>query len=141
MKLSMRHVLLLPALLLSSTMVARAQDSACAAKIRECFSLSDAQRDLCFQATSRTAVCRDTHDGALAAQRGAYSSMLTPEALEDGSGTLSEPLLFDKECVENFDNLWLSHMVNDSHSPETCEYLLEALKECSKQPSFDLLRP
>lgn len=141
MKLSMRHVLILPALLLFGALAARAQDSECAAKIRECFSLSDSQRDLCFQVTSRTAACRGTHDGALAAQRGAYSSMLTPETLEDGSDTPPEPLIFDKECVENFDNLWLSHLVNENHSPETCEYLLEALKECSKQPSFELLRP
>jgi len=141
MKLSVRHSPLLCALLLTGAIVARAQDSECSAKIRECFSLADSQRDLCFQVTSRTAVCRGTHDGDLAAQRGAYSSILTPEALEYGSDTPPEPLIFDKECVENFDNLWLSHLVNDNHSPETCDYLLQALKECSKQPSFELLRP
>ncbi len=118
-----------------------AEQDICAAKLRDCFSLSNVQRNICFQVTSRLEPCRGTPDGALAAKRGTYSSLLTPEALEGGVDTLPEPLVFDKECIENFDTLWLSHLVNDDHSPETCEHLLGALNECSRQPTFELLRP
>jgi hypothetical protein len=118
-----------------------AQESACAAKIRDCFSLSGVQRSICFQVTSRLEPCRGTPDGALAARRGAYSPLATPEALDNGADTPPEPLIFDKECVANFDSLWLSHLVNDDHSPETCDSLLSALNECSRQPTFELLRP
>jgi hypothetical protein len=127
--------------LLAGSVVVHAQESTCASKVRDCFSLSGVQRSVCFQVTSRLEPCRGTPDGALAARRGSYSSFATPEALDNGIDSPPEPLVFDKECVANFDTLWLSHLVNDDHSPETCESLLGALNECVRQPTFDLLRP
>jgi hypothetical protein len=131
-------VLLLPC---AWVLPADAQESACEAKIRDCFSLSNSQRSVCFQVTSRLESCRGTPDGILAAKRGAYSSFATPEALEDQADSAPDPIFFDKDCVDNFDSVWLSHLVNDDHSPETCEHLLGVLNECSRQPAFDLPRP
>jgi len=127
---------------IAASLEARAEAATCANKIRECFSLTDIQRDVCFQVTSRLEPCRGTADGALAAKRGAYSSLLTPEALDSADMEAPpEPVIFDKKCVANFDTLWLSHLVNDDHSAETCDHLLGTLNECSRQPSFDLSRP
>ena len=136
-----RNIALSTLSLLMGSVVAHAQGSDCAGKIRDCFSLSGAQRSVCFQVTSRLDPCRGTPDGTLAARRGAFSPLATPEALDNGSDTPPEPLIFDKECVANFDSLWLSHLVNDDHAPETCDSLLSTLNECSRQPTFDLLRP
>jgi hypothetical protein len=140
--LLLRKVSLLSwALLVASAEPSYAEQATCAAKLRDCFSLSDVQRNICFQVTSRLEPCRGTADGALAAKRGAYSSLRTSDAPEGSVDTPPEPLVFDKECVENFDTLWLSHLVNDDHSPETCEHLLGVLNECSRRPTFELLRP
>jgi len=117
------------------------EQATCATELRECFSLSDEQRNTCFQVTSRRELCLGTPDGALAAKRGTYSSLRSPETDEDGVEMLPEHLVFDKECVANFDTLWLSHLVNEDHSPETCEHLQAALNDCSRQPTFELLRP
>lgn len=136
-----RKILFSSLLLLAGNAAAYAQEPTCAAKIRDCFSLSGVHRSICFQMTSRLEPCRGTPDGALAARRGAYSPFATPEALDNSGDAPPEPLIFDKECVANFDTLWLSHLVNDDHSPETCESLLGALNECIRRPTFDLLRP
>jgi hypothetical protein len=129
------------ALLVAAVTPSSAEPAACASKLRDCFSLSNVQRNICFQVTSRLEQCQGTPDGALAAKRGTFSSLVTPESQDGENDMPPEPMIFDKDCVENFDTLWLSHLVNDDHSPETCENLLGALNECAKQPSFELLRP
>lgn len=129
------------ALFAAAMATSSADQATCAAALRDCFSLSDEQRNICFQITSRRELCRGTADGALAAKRGTYSSMQTPEAGDGGIDISPDPLVFDRECVANFDTLWLSHLVNGDHAPETCEYLQGALNECSRQPTFELLMP
>jgi|GEM_PF-2937469 len=117
-----------------------AQESDCAERLRECFTHSETARDTCFQSTAKTAVCKDSSEGRLAAKRGAYASFLTPEALEDGAEA-PERVLFDPECVANFDNLWLSHLVNSDHSLATCESLAETLVGCETQTAPEMWRP
>ena len=117
-----------------------AQESECAERLRECFTHSETARDMCFQSTARTASCKDSSEGRLAAKRGAYSSFLASEAPEDGA-EVPERVLFDPECVDNFDNLWLSHLVNSDHSLATCENLAETLAACETQAAPEMWRP
>jgi hypothetical protein len=118
-----------------------AQDLDCAERLRDCFSATNTARDLCFQSTARSDVCRNTSEGRLAAKRGSYSSLQTPEPLNDEEDTLPEQIFFDPECVANFDTLWLSHLVNSDHSLASCESLSETLSACATQPSPDMWRP
>lgn len=124
-----------------SSPLAYGDDATCVGKLRSCFTLADTQRDLCFQNTAKLAECRNTHDGELASKRAGYSALVTPEATESGVDTPPEPVVFDRECVENFDTLWLSHLVNEDHNPETCQRLSLALNDCLREDGFELGRP
>lgn len=138
---SLLHKLLVLQLLIAATIChADSHEVACASKIHECFSFSGVQRSVCFQVTSRLDLCLDTPVGALAARRGEFSSSApfeTPHGLE----TPPDPAIFDRECVANFDTMWLSYLVNEDSSLEIYENLHDMLKNCSPQPPFELLRP
>jgi hypothetical protein len=121
--------------------LAYGDDSTCVSKLRSCFTLAESQRDLCFYNTAKLAECRTSHDGELASKRAAYSALVTPDASENGIETPPEPVIFDRECVENFDTLWLSHLVNEDHNQETCQRLTQALNDCLRDDGFDLGRP
>ena len=139
-KATLTSIIIATATTFAMCSVTVAQESECAERLRECFTLSESARDTCFQSTARLSACRNTSEGRLAAKRGTYSTFLTPEALNDGS-ELPDRVVFDSECVENFDNLWLSHLVNSDHSLATCESLSETLEACTAQPAPEMWRP
>ena len=114
-------------------------ESECLTEIKECFALSDEDRDICFQSTSKSAACRNDTLGHLAAKRAAFSS-IAPTGTDD-IASATEARLFDQECVQNFDTFWLSNIVNGSISSDTIENLHELLGTCEKSSSHDIMRP
>jgi hypothetical protein len=114
-------------------------ESACLSQIRSCFTFSDDERDLCFQRTSRAPECKDDSHGQLAAKRAAFSS-IAPEGADDAIPS-PDANLIDHECVENFDNFWLSTIVHGSSSEDTLANLQDILASCTKSSSFEMMRP
>jgi aminoglycoside/choline kinase family phosphotransferase len=114
-------------------------ESACLGQLKSCFALSDESRDLCFQRTSRTAECLEDAHGQLAAKRATFSS-IAPEGSEDVIPT-PDANLIDRECVQNFDNFWLSNIVNGSVSQDTLANLHGLLATCTKSASLEMMRP
>lgn len=114
-------------------------ESACLSQIKECFTFSDGDRDLCFQRTSRSPECKEDIHGQLAAKRATFSSVV-PEAVDDAIPT-PDANLIDHNCVENFDNFWLSTVVHGVPSEDALANLHSVLASCTKSSSFEMMRP
>jgi hypothetical protein len=114
-------------------------ESACLSQVKSCFSFSDDSRDLCFQRTARTTECLDDVNGQLAAKRASFSSV-APEGADDAIPT-PDANLIDRKCVQNFDNFWLSNIVNGTLSQDTIDNLHGLLATCTKSASFEMMRP
>lgn len=114
-------------------------DSECSSRLKQCFALSASARDACFQKSARDSVCLDTREGALAAKRATFSSTNS----NDGDDTSPTPdaNIIDRQCVQNFDNLWLSNIVNGSVSDEMFSSLHTMLESCTRSSSYDIMRP
>jgi hypothetical protein len=114
-------------------------ESACLSQVKSCFAFSEDARDLCFQRAARADDCRDDAHGQLAAKRATFSSV-APEGADDVAAS-PDAHLIDRECVQNFDNFWLSNIVNGSLSRDTLDNLHELLVACTKSSSFEMMRP
>jgi hypothetical protein len=137
-----QYVLIASALMLSAFSSPQSDspvESECLGQVRGCFAFANKERDLCFQRAARTSECWDNVHGQLAAKRATFSS-LAPEGLDDAIPT-PDANLIDRECVQNFDNFWLSNIVNGSLSQDTLDNLHEFLATCTKSSSFEMMRP
>ena len=114
-------------------------DSACTVEIKRCFVLSDSARDNCFQKTSQGGSCQSSREGALAAKRASFASAVS-DTTDDTSPT-PEAKIINRECVQNFDNLWLSNIVNGPLSEDTLSNLNSMLDGCTLSSPNDIMRP
>lgn len=114
-------------------------DSECTAQLKGCFALSDSSRDLCFKKTSQDDACAGSSQGSLAAKRAAFSPMNS----DDGDDAFPTPdaSIINRQCVQNFDNLWLSNIVNGSLSQETVGSLNALLDSCTRSLPNEMMRP
>lgn len=137
-----QYILIVSALMLSafsSPQTDSPAESACLGQVKSCFAFSEDDRDLCFQRAASAEECRDDVHGQLAAKRATFSS-IAPEGTDD-TVTAPDANLIDRECVQNFDNFWLSNIVNGSLSQDTLDNLHGLLAACTKSPSFEMMRP
>jgi hypothetical protein len=114
-------------------------ESACTFEIKRCFALSDTARDACFQNTSKGGSCLNSREAALAAKRASFTSAVS-DSTDDTSST-PEAKIINRECVKNFDNLWLSNIVNGPLSEDTISNLNTMLDGCALTSPNDIMRP
>jgi hypothetical protein len=117
---------------------AAAEQERCSELVKECFAYSNTERESCFRAVASHSFCHDARAGDLATKRSQFSSSTPPE--DDGPSFIGQQLV-DRPCVENFDNSWSGALVKGVISDEQYATLEKSLRECSKAPSSDLLRP
>jgi hypothetical protein len=116
-----------------------AESTQCTELVKECFAYTEAARDNCFVTVSKHAFCRDSDTSRLASRRAEFSALL-PDESESGP-SLVGPQLVDRACVTNFDNAWLSSLVQGTPSPEAYTVLRQTLESCARASASDMMRP
>ena len=111
----------------------------CAVELENCFSRTNLSRNDCFFEITEKSPCQNTQLGNLAYKRWVFSAAHTPG--KDTPPSLLGPGLVDGNCVNNFDNQWLSDLVREDYSKETITALDRKLESCRQSSSQELLRP
>jgi len=111
----------------------------CVDLVKECFAYSGAPRDNCFHSVATHSFCQESDVSRLASKRSQFSAIL-PDDSQSGPSFVG-PQLVDRECVDNFDNAWLSDLVRGEPSPEAYTNLHKSLDRCARTPTSDMMRP
>jgi len=128
----------------SNTLIAQQEygqtdtSSPCSQLVAECFESFEVERSRCFFSASNHPFCDGTPLGELTHQRWMISPDLAPGR---GAQMFLGPQLVDKECLENFDNLWLGMLLNEKSISSKIPSLTTSLETCKKEISHDLSRP
>ena len=118
---------------------ALATSAQCIDLVKECFAYSGSPRDNCFHTVAAHSFCRESDVSLLASKRAQFSAIL-PDDSQSGP-SLVGPQLVDRECVNNFDNAWLSSLVKGEPSAEGYTSLHKSLERCARTPASDMMRP
>ena len=111
----------------------------CAELIKECFAAEGVERSNCFFSSAKHPFCEGTKLGKLTYQRWIMSPVRPsgPEAAPEFLG----PQLVDQHCLKNFDNTWLSKLIQPENLANNIAGLEKDLKSCTKEISHQLTRP
>ena len=111
----------------------------CAQLVKECFASSGVERSNCFFSRAKHPFCEGTKLGKLTYRRWIMSPVRAngPESPSEFLG----PHLVDQHCLSNFDNTWLSTLIEPEFLADDIDKLETALKSCTKEISHQLTRP
>lgn len=111
----------------------------CLAIIRDCFAHAGNQRSQCFYNAAYNPFCSGLEAGRLSLKRWAMNPNNTSPV--DPAWGLVSPVMIDKECIAQFDNVWSSALIRGDMTSEDVAQLETRLDKCRHSPAHETLRP
>ncbi len=113
----------------------------CARLVHGCFGENEGEsRSNCLFSTSKHAFCQGTKLGKLIYRRWIMSPIRIGGVDEQVPGFLG-PKLVDQDCLNNFDNFFVSSLVNGQELEVQLDSLSETLSACTSEISPEFSRP
>lgn len=122
-----------------SASIANESAPQCAELVKECFASDGVERSNCFFSSAKHPFCEGTALGKLTYKRWIMSPVRPggPEAAPEFLG----PQLVDQLCLSNFDNTWMSKLIDPESLAQSVTGLEKELSKCTKEISDSLTRP